>query len=234
MAELKKSVTETWMGKERSPLPINEAEVLKWADSDWAKEAPAKVQQYASQSLKQVYQKARDLAADQQLKNLQNNLSYPDKEELNIRLNQLFEKKTKGLAPLPMEDFSVLDEWLQSMVGETGPIFEEVRKKVAEMSTDMRLEIAKQYNAQFEQVKGMVQKNEFPQNLKTRMEMKTVALQVLAGEFGSNLNAKPPVYGVFDASEKLVERAAVHWENKRFDKFLKERIFVLGKMRLKS
>ena len=66
------------------------------------------------------------------------------------------------------------------MVGETGPIFEEVRKKVAEMSTDMRIEIAKQYNAQFEEVKGMVQKNEFPQNLKTRMEMKAVALQVLA------------------------------------------------------
>ena len=32
---------------------------------------------------------------------------------------------------------------------------------------------------------------------------------------------------MFDASEKLVERAAVHWENKRFDKFLKEKDFWL-------
>lgn len=228
MEELQKSITETvqW-AKEQSPLPIDEAEILKRAASDWAKEAPSRAQEYARQSLKQVYQKARDLAADEQLKRLQNNLSYPKKEELNARLNQLFEEKTKGLSPLAMDDFSVLDEWLQSMVGETGPVFEELRKKVAEMSTDMRLEIAKQYKAQFEQVKGMVQKNEFPQNLKTRMEINAVALQVLAGEFGSNLNAKPPVYGVFDASEKLVERAAVHWENKRFDKFLKEKDFWL-------
>ena len=228
MEELQKSVTETvqW-AKEQSPLPIEEAEVLKRAASDWAKEAPAKAQEYARQSLNQVYQKARDLAASEQLKHLQNNLSYPNKEDLNARLNQLFEEKTKGLSPLAMDDFAVLDEWLQSMIGETGPVFEEARKKVAEMSTDMRLEIAKQYKAQFEQVKGMVQKNEFPQNLKTRMEMKAVALQVLAGEFESNLNARPPVYGVFDASEKLVERAAVHWENKRFDEFLKEKDFWL-------
>ena len=228
MEELQKSVTETvqW-AKEQSPLPIEEAEVLKRAASDWAEEAPARAQEYARQSLKQVYQKARDLAAGEQLKRLQNNLSYPNKEELNARLNQLFEEKTKGLSPLAMDDFSVLDEWLQSMIGETGPVFEEVRKKVTEMSTDMRLEIAKQYKAQFEQVKGMVQKNEFAQNLKTRMEMQGVALQALAGNFVSDLNATPPVYGVFDASEKLVERAAIHWESKRFDKFLKETDFWL-------
>ena len=228
MQELEKTVSETleW-AKEQSPLPIERADVLKRAAKDWAKEAPAKAQQYAKQSMQQVYGKARELAAGEQLKRLRDNLSYPTKEDLNGRLNKLFEENSKGLQPLSTDDFNALNDWFEQLVGKTGPIFEELSRKVSEMSTDMRLEIAKQYKAQYEQVRSLVQKNEFPVGLKTKDELKVVALQALNRNQSADMQAKPPVYGVFEASEKLVERAAVHWENKRFEKFLNSTDFWL-------
>ena len=228
MQELEKTVSDTleW-AKEQSPLPIERADVLKRAAKDWAQEAPAKAQQYAKQSMEQVYGKARELAAGEQLKRLRDNLSYPTKEDLNGRLNQLFEERSKGLQPLSTDDFNALNDWFEQLVGKTGPVFEELKRKVSEMSTDMRLEIAKQYQAQYEQIRLFVQKNQFPESLKTKEELQVVALQALNKNQGEDLQATPPVYGVFEASEKLVERAAVHWEKNRFEKFLKSTDFWL-------
>lgn len=228
MQELEKTVSETleW-AKEQSPLPIERADVLKRAAKDWAQEAPVKAQQYAKQSMEQVYGKARELAAGEQLKRLRDNLSYPTKEDLNGRLNQLFEERSKGILPLSTDDFNELDDWFEQLVGKTGPVFEELRRKVSEMSIDMRLEIAKQYKAQYEQIRSFVQKNQFPESLKTKEELQVVALQALNNNQVEDLQAKPPVYGVFEASEKLVERAAVHWEKNRFEKFIKSTDFWL-------
>ena len=228
MQELEKTVSDTleW-AKEQSPLPIERADVLKRAAKDWAQEAPAKAQQYAKQSMEQVYGKARELAAGEQLKRLRDNLSYPTKEDLNGRLNQLFEERSKGLQPLSTDDFNALNDWFEQLVGKTGPVFEELKRKVSEMSTDMRLEIAKQYQAQYEQIRLFVQKNQFPESLKTKEELQVVALQALNKNQGEDLQATPPVYGVFEASEKLVERAAMHWEKNRFEKFLKSTDFWL-------
>ena len=228
MQELEKTVSDTleW-AKEQSPLPIERADVLKRAAKDWAQEAPAKAQQYAKQSMEQVYGKARELAAGEQLKRLRDNLSYPTKEDLNGRLNQLFEERSKGLQPLSTDDFNALNDWFEQLVGKTGPVFEELKRKVSEMSTDMCLEISKQYQAQYEQIRLFVQKNQFPESLKTKEELQVVALQALNKNQGEDLQATPPVYGVFEASEKLVERAAMHWEKNRFENFLKSTDFWL-------
>jgi hypothetical protein len=126
---------------------------------------------------------------------------------------------------LSTDDFNELDDWFEQLVGKTGPVFEELRRKVSEMSIDMRLEIAKQYKAQYEQIRSFVQKNQFPESLKTKEELQVVALQALNNNQVEDLQAKPPVYGVFEASEKLVERAAVHWEKNRFEKFIKSTDF---------
>ena len=193
MQELEKTVSETleW-AKEQSPLPIERADVLKRAAKDWAQEAPVKAQQYAKQSMEQVYGKARELAAGEQLKRLRDNLSYPTKEDLNGRLNQLFEERSKGILPLSTDDFNELDDWFEQLVGKTGPVFEELRRKVSEMSIDMRLEIAKQYKAQYEQIRSFVQKNQFPESLKTKEELQVVALQALNNNQVEDLQAKPP------------------------------------------
>ncbi len=221
LQELEKSVNETleW-AKEQSPLPINRAEVLKRAAKNWAKEAPQKANEYAKKSLDMVYSKARELASAEQLKRLREKMAYPNSEELNNQVSSLFEKKGKGIQPLPTDAFSELDNWLRGMAGKTGPIFEEVTKKVEEMSADFRREVAKQYKAQFEIIRKEVQGNQYAAALKTRAELYDSSLDKLK-EVKQNQSAKPPIYGPFEAIETLAERAAAHWEAKRLEEYLK-------------
>ena len=107
------------------------------------------------------------------------------------------------------------------MVGNTGPVFDEVTKKVSEMSADFRRELAKQYKAQFEIIRNEVQGNQYAAELKTRAELYASSLDKLKKGIKENLTAKPPIYGTFKAIEKLAERAAAHWEAKRVENFLK-------------
>ena len=222
LQELEKSVNETleW-AKEQSPLPVNRAEVLKRAAKNWAKEAPQKANEYAKKSLNMVYSKARELASAEQLKRLREKMAYPSSEELNNQVNSLFEKKGKGIQPLPTDTFSELDNWLKGMVGNAGPVFEEVTKKVSEMSADFRRELAKQYKAQFEIIRNEVQGNQYATALKTRAELYASSLDKLKKGVKENLTAKPPIYGTLEAIEKLAQRAAAHWEAKRLGNFLK-------------
>ena len=222
MQELEQSLNETleW-AEEQSPLPINRTEVLKRAAKNWSKEASQKVNEYANKSLDMVYFKARELASTEQLKKLRENIAYPSSEELNNRVTTLFEKTAKGIQPLSSDKFADLDNWLKGMVGNTGPVFDEVSKKVSEMSADFRRELAKQYKAQFEIIRNEVQDNQYAAELKTRAELYASSLDKLKKGVKENFTAKPPIYGIFEAIEKLAERAAAHWEAKRLEQFLK-------------
>ena len=222
LQELEKSLNETFeWAKEQSPLPINRTEVLKRAAKNWSKEASQKVDEYAKKSFDMVYSKARELASTEQLKKLRENMAYPSSEELNNRVTTLFEKTAKGIQPLSSDKFADLDNWLKGMVGNTGPVFDEVTKKVSEMSADFRRELAKQYKAQFEIIRNEVQGNQYAAELKTRAELYASSLDKLKKGIKENLTAKPPIYGTFKAIEKLAERAAAHWEAKRVENFLK-------------
>ena len=222
LQELEKSLNETFeWAKEQSPLPINRTEVLKRAAKNWSKEASQKVDEYAKKSFDMVYSKARELASTEQLKKLRENMAYPSSEELNNRVTTLFEKTAKGIQPLSSDKFADLDNWLKGMVVNTGPVFDEVTKKVSEMSADFRRELAKQYKAQFEIIRNEVQGNQYAAELKTRAELYASSLDKLKKGIKENLTAKPPIYGTFKAIEKLAERAAAHWEAKRVENFLK-------------
>ena len=222
LQELEKSVNETieW-AKEQSPLPINRTEVLKRAAKNWSKEASQEVNEYAKKTLNMVYSKARELASTEQLKKLRENMAYPSSEELNNRVTMLFEKTAKGIQPLSSDKFADLDNWLKGMVVNTGPVFDEVTKKVSEMSADFRRELAKQYKAQFEIIRNEVQGNKYAPALKARSELYVSSLDKLKQGIKENLTSKPPIYGTFKAIEKLAERAAAHWEAKRLENFLK-------------
>ena len=222
LKELEKSVNQTleW-AKEQSPLPIERAELLKRAVKNWAKEAPQKASEYARINLGKVYAKARELATEEQIKRLRENQTYPGWPELNSRVSEISEKKGQGLKPITTDEFVDLDEWLNTMEGNTEPVFEEVSKKAAEMSADFRREVAKQYKAQFETVKKQVEGNQYAAELKSRADLYASSLEQLKEGAVEDLEAKPPVYGTFEAIEKLVERASAHWETKRFEKYLK-------------
>ena len=88
------------------------------------------------------------------------------------------------------------------------------------MSADFRREVAKQYKAQFETVKKQVEGNQYAAELKSRADLYASSLEQLKEGAVEDLEAKPPVYGTFEAIEKLVERASAHWETKRFEKYL--------------
>ena len=149
-----------------------------------------------------VYFKARELASTEQLKKLRENIAYPSSEELNNRVTTLFEKTAKGIQPLSSDKFADLDNWLKGMVGNTGPVFDEVSKKVSEMSADFRRELAKQYKAQFEIIRNEVQDNQYAAELKTRAELYASSLDKLKKGVKENFTAKPPIYGIFEAIEK--------------------------------
>ena len=76
LKELEKSVDSAWeWAKEQSPLPVNRVDVIKRATKNWAKDAKAKVSQFAEKSMSAVYDKARRLAADEQLRSLKQKLN---------------------------------------------------------------------------------------------------------------------------------------------------------------
>ena len=73
--------------KEQSPLPVNRVDVIKRATKNWTKDAQAKAGEFAEKSMNAVYDKARRLAADEQLRSLKQKLNYPGKDELNKRIS---------------------------------------------------------------------------------------------------------------------------------------------------
>ena len=84
--------------RSESPLPVNRVDVIKRATKNWAKDAKAKVGQFAEKSMSAVYEKARRLAADEQLRSLKQKLNYPGKDDLNKRISDLmWEIKPGGL-----------------------------------------------------------------------------------------------------------------------------------------
>ena len=91
------------------------------------------------------------------------------------------------------------------------------------MSSNLRLEVGSQYQAQYKSIQQMVEKNGFPKELITKEQMKAHALNLLRKSTPENLAAKPPRYGVFSAMENLVDNAAAHWEAKRMEVFAKAR-----------
>ena len=88
LKELEKSVDDAWeWAKEQSPLPVNRVDLIKRATKNWAKDAKVKVGQFAEKSMSAVYEKARRLAADEQLRSLKQKLNYPCKYYLNKRIS---------------------------------------------------------------------------------------------------------------------------------------------------
>ena len=224
LKELEKSVDGAWeWAKEQSPLPVNRADVIKRATKNWSKDAQAKVGQFADKSMKAVYDKARRLAADEQLRSLKQKLNYPSKDDLNKRISGLIGGNKNRWSPLNSKDFGKLDGWLKTVVGNAGPVFEELNKEVAKMSSNLRLELGNQYQAQYKSIQQMVEKNGFPKELITKEQLKAHALNLLKENTSENFAAKPPRYGVFSAMENLVENAAAHWEVKRMEIFAKAR-----------
>ena len=224
LKELEKSVDDTWdWAKEQSPLPVNRVDVIKRATKNWAKDAQTKVGQFAEKSMASVYDKARRLAADEQLRRLKQKLNYPSKDELNKRISGLIGRNKNRWSPLKSGDFEKLDGWLKTVVGKAGPVFEELNKEVAKMSSDLRLEVVNQYQEQYKRIQPLVEKNGFPKELITKEQLKAHALNLLNKNTQENLAAKPPRYGVFLAVENLVENAAAHWEAKRMEIFAKAR-----------
>ena len=224
LKELEKSVDNAWeWAKEQSPLPVNRVDVIKRATKNWAKDAKAKVGQFAEKSMSAVYEKARRLAADEQLRSLKQKLNYPGKDDLNKHISDLIEGNKNKWSPLNSTDFEKLDGWLKTVVGNAGPVFEELNQEVAKMSSNLRLEVASQYQAQYKSIQQMVEKNGFPKELITKEQLKAHALNLLKKNTPENLAAKPPKYGVFSAVENLVENAAAHWEAKRMEIFAKAR-----------
>jgi hypothetical protein len=224
LKELEKSVDDAWeWAKDQSPLPVNRVDVIKRATKNWAKDAQAKAAEFAEKSMNAVYDNARRLAADEQLRSLKQKLNYPSKDELNKRIMGLVGGSKNRWSPLNSTDFEKLDTWLKTVVGNAGPVFEELNKEVGKMSSDLRLDVGSQYQAQYKSIQQMVEKNGFPKELITKEQLKAHALNLLRKSTPENLAAKPPRYGVFSAMENLVENAASHWEAKRMEIFAKAR-----------
>lgn len=224
LKDLEKSVDGIWeWAKEQSPLPVNRVDVIKRATKNWAKDAQAKVGQFAEKSMTAVYDKARRLAADEQLRSLKQKLSYPSKDDLNKRISGLVGGNKNRWTPLNSTDFEKLDGWLKTVVGNAGPVFEELNQEVAKMSSNLRLEVGSQYQTQYKSIQQILEKNGFPKELITKEQLKAHTLNLLRKNTPENLAAKPPRYGVFLAMENLVENAAAHWEAKRMEIFAKAR-----------
>ena len=224
LKELEKSVDGAWeWAKEQSPLPVNRVDVIKRATKNWAKDAQAKAGEFAEKSMTAVYDKARRLAADEQLRSLKQKLNYPGKDDLNKRILGLIGGNKNRWSPLNSTDFEKLDGWLKTVVGNAGPVFEELNEEVAKMSSNLRLEVGSQYQAQYKSIQQMVEKNGFPKELITQEQLKAHSLSILKKNTPENLSAKPPRYGVFSAMENLVDNAAAHWEAKRMEVFAKSR-----------
>jgi hypothetical protein len=224
LKELEKSVDDAWeWAKEQSPLPVNRVDVIKRATKNWAKDAQAKACEFAEKSMNAVYDKARRLAADEQLRSLKQKLNYPSKDELNKRIMGLIGGNKNRWSPLNSTDFEKLDTWLKTVVGNAGPVFEELNKEVGKMSSNLRLELGSQYQGQYKSIQHMVDKNGYPNELITKEQLKAHALNLLRKSTPENLASKPPIYGVFSAMENLVENAASHWEAKRMEIFAKAR-----------
>ncbi|NDH16328.1 MAG: hypothetical protein EBY48_04475, partial [Opitutae bacterium] len=180
LKELEKSVDGAWeWAKEQSPLPVNRVDVIKRATKNWAKDAQAKAGEFAEKSMTAVYDKARRLAADEQLRSLKQKLNYPGKDELNKRILGLIGGNKNRWSPLNSTDFEKLDGWLKTVVGNAGPVFEELNEEVAKMSSNLRLEVGSQYQAQYKSIQQMVEKNGFPKELITQEQLKAHSLSIL-------------------------------------------------------